>query len=85
MFIHLGGDMVLRSNKVIAILDYQSKEVSQDNEVFIEHNELNKKTVSISNDNPKSIVITENEIYLSPISSHTLKRRAETVTVLEEE
>ncbi|MFA9556236.1 extracellular matrix regulator RemB [Evansella sp. AB-rgal1] len=85
MFIHLGGDVVLRSHKVVAILDYHSKETSQDNERFIELCEKNSKTVSISTDNPKSIVITENEVYLSPISSHTLKRRAETVAVLEEE
>ncbi|MCD8510933.1 MAG: DUF370 domain-containing protein [Bacillus sp. (in: Bacteria)] len=85
MFIHLGGDMVIRSNRIIGILDYQSKGLSEDNEKFLSTNSEGKKVVYISEDNPKSIIITEHEIYLSPISSHTLKRRAETVTVLEEE
>lgn len=85
MFIHLGGDMVIRSNKIIGILDYQSNSLSNDNENFLSLNSEKKKVVYISEDKPKSIIITGHEIYLSPISSHTLKRRAESITVLEEE
>ncbi|MBU9710606.1 extracellular matrix regulator RemB [Evansella tamaricis] len=83
MFIHLGGDMVLRSKKIIAILDQTNE--SQDNQQFLISQEKEKKTIQISEDNTKSVVITDSHIYLSPISSHTLKRRAETVTVIEEE
>ncbi|MDQ0257557.1 hypothetical protein J2S74_005015 [Evansella vedderi] len=85
MFIHLGGDMVIRSHKVVAILDYQSKGLSEDNEQFLQVSLENKRIVHISDDKPKSIIITETEVFLSPISSHTLKRRAETISVLEEE
>ncbi|ADU28297.1 extracellular matrix regulator RemB [Evansella cellulosilytica] len=86
MFIHLGADMVIRANKIIAILDHQSKDLSQDNLDFIDYQIKNKKTVAITDDdNPKSIVVTDKEVYLSPISSQTLKRRAETVTILDEE
>ena len=85
MFIHLGGDMVLRAEKIIAILDHQSTSLSKENQNFVAHQKTQKNTILISQDNPKSIVITDENIYLSPISSHTLKRRGENVAVLEEE
>ncbi|UCZ53258.1 DUF370 domain-containing protein [Bacillus shivajii] len=85
MFIHLGGDMVLSSKKIVAILDHNSNDLSQDNQDFIKSHEDEKKTVPISDDTPKSIIITDDYIYLSPISSHTLKRRAETFTDAEDE
>ncbi|MBU9722293.1 MULTISPECIES: extracellular matrix regulator RemB [Bacillaceae] len=84
MFIHLGGDIVIRSNKIIAILDFQSNG-SQDNQSFLIEQKRGNNTISITEDTPKSVVVTDENIYLSPISSHTLKRRSETVTVLEEE
>ncbi|WP_096186095.1 extracellular matrix regulator RemB [Evansella halocellulosilytica] len=85
MFIHLGGDMVLSSKKIIAILDHHSKGLSQDNQDFLQEHEKSDKTIAISDDKPKSVIITDDYVYLSPISSHTLKRRAETITEVEEE
>ncbi|SDZ65033.1 protein of unknown function [Evansella caseinilytica] len=85
MFIHLGGDTVLRSNKVIVILDHQSQDMSADNQQFLQDPGKKDTVVLISEEKPKSIVVTDEKIYLSPISSQTLKRRAETVAVFEED
>lgn len=76
MFVHLGGDTVIRSKDVICILDRQVKEGSETTEQFLNSSEQAKQVEEISEDAPKSIVITTDKIYFSPISSTTLKRRA---------
>ncbi|PYZ96265.1 DUF370 domain-containing protein [Alteribacter lacisalsi] len=85
MFIHLGGDTVIRSKDVVAILDHQSRGMSQDNEEFLTEHGRRKKVTEISADTIKSVVITEGQVYLSPISSLTLKRRANAAVDIEEE
>lgn len=76
MFIHLGGDTVIRSKDVIAILDRQVKETSEITDQFLKHYEKTLMIEEISKDINKSIVITSDKIFYSPISSGTLKRRA---------
>ncbi|MCL5045794.1 MAG: DUF370 domain-containing protein [Actinobacteria bacterium] len=74
MFLHLGGDVIIRLKDVIAILDLEvagapaSKEYLQiaKDEGFL---------VDISEGSPKSFVTTDRKVYLSPISSVTLKKR----------
>ncbi|WP_147802519.1 extracellular matrix regulator RemB [Alkalicoccus halolimnae] len=80
MFIHLGGDFVLKAERIITILDHQSEKSSAENQDFMKANFEQKRTKNVTDDPAKSIVVTEDCIYLSPISSHTLKRRAETQT-----
>lgn len=77
MFIHIGGDVVVRAKEVITILDINGtkldKNTKKNNEFDIN---ISKGTVvKISND-IKSIIITNDKIYYSPISSLTLKKRA---------
>ncbi|MCR6104689.1 DUF370 domain-containing protein [Salipaludibacillus agaradhaerens] len=85
MFIHLGGDMVLKAECIVAILDHNSQDLSEENQEMMKDHKKRKATIRVTDDTPKSMVITKKDIYLSPISSHTLKRRAETITVLSEE
>ncbi|WP_096438047.1 extracellular matrix regulator RemB [Alteribacter populi] len=85
MFIHLGGDTVIRSKDVVAILDHQSRGLSQDNQTFLTRCSKDKDTTEISSDIIKSVVVTEERVYLSPISSLTLKRRAHTAVDFDDE
>ncbi|PRO64336.1 extracellular matrix regulator RemB [Alkalicoccus urumqiensis] len=82
MFIHLGGDMVLKAERIVAILDHMSEKDSPENQAFMQANRDGKKTQKVTEDPPKSMVITEDTVYLSPISSYTLKRRAEERTFI---
>ncbi|OIJ16989.1 hypothetical protein BKP37_00035 [Anaerobacillus alkalilacustris] len=84
MFIHLGGETVIRSKDVIAILDRQVKETSETTEEFLSNCIEAEKVEEILKDMTKSIVITTDKIFLSPISSTTLKRRALFVSDIEE-
>jgi len=77
MFIHIGGDVVVRTKEVIAIIDlnhvdYHNKKAY----AFMNEAEKSKEVIRLSNDDVKSFVITTDKVYYSPISSLTLKKRA---------
>lgn len=76
MFIHLGGEIVVSTKEVIAIL-HRGKENMKEIDQILHQSEKNKKLIKISNqEDIKSLVVTNKHIYASPISSLTLIRRA---------
>ncbi|MGG1659136.1 extracellular matrix regulator RemB [Brevibacillus sp. NRS-1366] len=82
MFIHIGGDTVVSTKEVISILDHQTVKSSKINKAFL--HEKRKTVVDHSEEETKSYVITQDAIYCSPISSLTLKRRAQFVDSLDQ-
>jgi hypothetical protein len=82
MFIHIGGDTVVSTKEVISILDHQTVKSSKINKAFL-HGKRNT-VVDHSEEETKSYVITQDAIYCSPISSLTLKRRAQFVDSLDQ-
>lgn len=80
MFLHVGGDVVIPMKNVIAILDIETTTMSKDTKEFLKIAEEEGFIEAISNDLPKSFIITEknkkSKIYLSPISSLTLQKRS---------
>jgi len=73
MFLHLGGSNIIELNKIIAVLnldklEYPGKKIKEKNS--------GKKIEDLTGGQPKSMVITDESIILSPISSLTLKKRA---------
>lgn len=79
MFLHIGGDVVIPMNDVIGILDIETTTLSNDTREFLKIAEEEGFIITISEDMPKSFIITEankkSKIYLSPISSVTLQKR----------
>lgn len=79
MFIHLGGDVTILTRELIAIVDSRSVSATEmEPAFFLERARADGTLVEIDADERKSYVITDTAIYVSPISSATLKRRAET-------
>jgi hypothetical protein len=80
MFIHLGGDTVISLKDVISIMDIESSNLSSTTKEFLSISEDEGFIQKISEDEPKSFILTEKNnktiIYLSPISSVTLYKRA---------
>jgi extracellular matrix regulatory protein B len=76
MFIHLGGEKIIRANELIAIFDLSMEKTSKISKQFISHAEKEKKIEMIGEEESKSLVVTINKVYYSPISSSTLKKRA---------
>ncbi|MDF2590629.1 MAG: hypothetical protein K0S75_95 [Clostridia bacterium] len=80
MFIHLGGDIVISIKDVISIMDIESSNLSNTTKEFLSIADDEGFIRKISEDEPKSFILTEKDnktiIYLSPISSVTLLKRA---------
>jgi regulator of extracellular matrix RemA (YlzA/DUF370 family) len=74
MYIHIGEDTNVRAKDVISILDKESAINSPLVEEFIDHHK--GKVINLSKNPFKSVIITYNNIYLSPIASGTLKKRS---------
>lgn len=77
MFLHVGGDVVVSMKRVIAILDLRTSKTGEATREFLAMAYGQKRLVDIADGEMKSLVLTEKEIYLSPISSLTLMKRAD--------
>ncbi|TEB04137.1 hypothetical protein Psch_03859 [Pelotomaculum schinkii] len=77
MFLHLGGDVVVPKKDIIAILDYRTK-LSPATREFLEISKDEGFIKKISqNDKDKAYIVTNKEIYISPISCVTLRKRSD--------
>ncbi len=80
MFIHLGADVVIPLKDVISIMDMDSTNMSNNTKEFLKTAEDEGFIIKISEDKPKTFILSEKNnktvIYLSPISSVTLFKRA---------
>ncbi|PEQ95497.1 DUF370 domain-containing protein [Bacillus sp. AFS006103] len=81
MYIHIGEDINIRARDIISILDKESANNSLLVEEFISHRK--DKVVNLSKNPFKSIIITFDNVYLSPISSGTLKKRSNQMNIHE--
>lgn len=77
MYLHLGSDCMVKNSDIIAIFNLrdQQSNIYRD---YIEKYQQRYKIIDLSEDGDfSSCIITEKIIYLSAISSLTLKKRLE--------
>ncbi|MCB5239282.1 MULTISPECIES: extracellular matrix regulator RemB [Niallia] len=72
MYVHIGENILVRTSEIITILDKQTVESSPISKEFLEQQ---KAMINGKSSSYKSIVITKDTIYFSPIASNTLKKR----------
>lgn len=78
MYLHIGGDFLLRSEDIIGIFDIENTSISKITKEFLKESEKRKKVITTSFDLPRSYVLDkENRVYVSPISPATLLKRIE--------
>jgi extracellular matrix regulatory protein B len=82
MFVHLGGDTLINSKRVVAIINAENAMRANSTKEFLKTAQ-EEGFVQKINHEYASIVITDKTVYLSPISSQTLKKRAGFVEELE--
>jgi len=76
MYLHLGNDKVISGDNVIAIINIEEP-ISDDLRDIIEIAEMEKRLINISKfDKKKALIVCDDKVYLSPISSNTLYKRA---------
>lgn len=86
MFIHIGENIVIPEESIIAIIDIDSVNMSEDTKQFLKTADEEGFVKRITKDEPKSFILAETDkksyIYLSPISSITLCKRSGFVDTL---
>lgn len=76
MYVHLGSNYIIFFRDIIAILNIEPP-ISHDLKDIIDVAKIDRCLVNISEKGKeKSLVICDDKLYLSPISSNTLFKRA---------
>lgn len=81
LYLHIGEDTLVRTSEIIAILDKESTGFSDVLEEFLKRQNLD--VVHLSKKQYKSIVITTDQVYYSPLAAGTLKKRSQKLSVQE--
>lgn len=77
MFLHLGGDILINQDKIIAILDLETATQETNKKDFIKNIKKGNEIKYVAEPGKeKSLIITTDGHYFSPISSMTLLRRS---------
>lgn len=76
---HIGEEMIVFLNDIMAIMDIEKTTTSNNTREFLKNCEEKGMVVTVGNDIPKTFIVTVNKgkqnVYLSPISSATLRKR----------
>jgi hypothetical protein len=88
MYLPIGDDMSVRDKNVIGIFDLDTTTVTERGRIFLDRAEKEGQVVPWTpkslEDMPKSYILTEidrkSKIFISPISSATLLKRAKNVS-----
>ena len=76
MFIHLGENTVITDDKIIGIFDMDTSTVNKATRDYLSLAEKNSRVEYVNFDLPKSFIVTDDVIYVSPINTATLYKRA---------
>lgn len=79
MYLHLGQDTVVTTDKIIGIFDIDLCTVSKKTRDYLAEAEKKKRVINVSYELPKSFVVCEKngevQVYISQISAKTLLLR----------
>ena len=79
MYLSIGSDFAVRQKSIIGIFDLDNSSYSKHTRQFLTHAEQQGEVVTISQDLPKSFVLTEefgmNRVYLTQFGSSVLEKR----------
>lgn len=79
MYLHLGNDVVINTEKIVAMFDIDACTVSKKTRDFLAVAQKNGEVINVSYELPRSFVICndkgKNQVYISQLSTKTLSRR----------
>ena len=80
MYLHIGSDEIVFLKDIIAIMDIERTTTSHTTREFLKGCEARNIVKTVGTDIPKSFIVARKDgkvlVYLSPISSSTLCKRA---------
>lgn len=76
MYLYLGGDTAIKTNKIIGIFDMDTSTVNKATRDYLSKAEKEKRIIYVNYELPKSFVVCEDKIYVCPLNTATLLRRS---------
>ena len=79
MYLHIGGDVTVRTSEIVGIFDLDNTSTSRDTREFLRRAEQAGQVVNVSPDLPKSFLVMgvpPFTVYICQISAATLKKRS---------
>ncbi len=89
MYIHLGRDSVINQKDIIGIFDLDTSTVSRHTRNYINLAQKRNEIINITSELPKSFIVCsdkktkQKKVYISQISSVTLEKRSNFLSVTE--
>ena len=76
MYIHLGENTVITDKKIIGVFDMDTSTVNKATRDYLSEAEKSGKVEYVNYDLPKSFIVTDEKIYISPINTSTINKRS---------
>ena len=80
MYLHLGSDVAVNTEDIVGIFDMDNTTVSAKTRAFLKRAQRNGEISDITEDLPKSFVVTSRDnkikVYISSLAARTLLKRA---------
>jgi len=76
LFLHIGADEVVRVGELVAIFDVRVQKTSRFTREFVTLADVEGRLSDVSGGSPKALVLSRDRLYISAVSSATLRRRA---------
>ena len=76
MFLHIGEDTLIKDKEIIGIFDMDTSTVNKATRDYLKKAETDKRVIYVNYDLPKCFVVTDDKVYVSPINTGTLNKRA---------
>lgn len=76
MYINIGEDFVLKTEDITGIFDMDKTTVNKATRDFLAKTQKENRVVLTSYDLPKSFIVAKDKIYISPLNTSTLLKRA---------
>ena len=76
MYLYLGGDTAIKSEKIIGIFDMDTSTVNKATRDYLSKAEKEKRVIYVNYELPKSFVVCEDKIYVCPLNTATLLKRS---------
>ena len=78
MYVHIGGDVTIISDSITSVIDLETLPPgNKDIDSFLKAEEESNRLQYISGDIPKTLVLTNDKTYVSPVSGYVLLKRLE--------
>lgn len=76
MYLHIGEDTLIKDKEIIGIFDMDTSTVNKSTRDYLKKAETDKRVIYVNYDLPKCFVVTDDKVYVSPINTGTLNKRA---------